>query len=329
MKRALLLLPPDSRDQIYSQEAISEIESLVELTDCSDRVGRLDNLRTVLGETEVILSGWGMMRLDEEFLSAALRLEAVLYGAGSVRSFVADEFWGQDILLTSTYAANAVPVVEYTVAALVFGLKRVLEARELTRKAHRFRKPAVVKGLYGAKIGIIGAGMVGGGVLEKLKGYDVKPYCYDPYLSDERRRELGAESMALDEMFGTCDAVSVHAPDIESTRGMITGEHFRSMRDGAVFINTARGRIVRESEMIDVLRAGTITAFIDVTDPEPPESDSPLYTLPNVFLTPHHSGSGGDEVHRQGDYVVEELRRFLKGEAPRYPVTRDMMEWMA
>jgi phosphoglycerate dehydrogenase-like enzyme len=110
---------------------------------------------------------------------------------------------------------------------------------------------------------------------------------------------------------------------------MITGEHFRSLRDGAVFINTARGRIVREDEMIEVLGERNITAFIDVTDPEPPESDSPLYTMPNVFLTPHHSGSGGDEVHRQGDYVVEELRRFLDGRPPWYPVTQDMMKWMA
>jgi phosphoglycerate dehydrogenase-like enzyme len=135
--------------------------------------------------------------------------------------------------------------------------------------------------------------------------------------------------MTIGDMFRTCDAVSLHAPDIESTRGMIAGEHFRRMKDGAVFINTARGRIVRESEMIEVLREGTITAFIDVTHPEPPEPDSPLYALPNVVLTPHHAGSGGDEVHRQGDYVLEELRRFLDGKPPRYPVTEDMMEWMA
>jgi len=329
MKRAIFLLPAESRDAIYSRDAVAEIESLTDLTDCSSLVGRLADLKPALAEAEIILSGWGMMRLDGEFLSAAPRLEAVLYGAGSVRSFITDELWKHEILVTSTYAANAVPVVEYTVAALVFGLKRALEARELTRQARRFERPKVATGMYGAKIGIVGAGMVGGGVLQKLKDYDVETYCYDPYLSDERRRELGAQGMALDDLFRTCDAVSLHAPDIESTRGMITGEHFRSMKDGAVFINTARGRIVRESEMLDVLQEGNITAFIDVAHPEPPEADSPLYVLPNVILTPHHAGSGGNEVHRQGDYVVEELRRFLKGESPRYRVTEDMMAWMA
>ncbi len=329
MKRAVLLLPSENRDRIYGPETIAEVGSLVDLTDCSDFVGQLEALRPALAEAHLILSGWGMMTLDGELLDAAPRLEAVFYGAGSVRGFVTDEFWRRGILLTSSYAANAIPVVEYTVAAIVFGLKRALAACELTRKARRFQMPADVRGLYRAKIGIIGAGMVGRGVLEKLKGYDVETYCYDPFLPEERARDLGAEPIGLDDMFGLCDVVSLHAASIPATEGMLTGAHFRKMKEGAVFINTARGRIVKESEMIEVLAEGRITAFLDVTDPEPPEADSPLYELPNVFLTPHLAGSGGNEVRRQGAYAIEELKRYLSGEPPLHPVTEDMMEWMA
>ena len=81
--------------------------------------------------------------------------------------------------------------------------------------------------------------------------------------------------------------------------------------------------------MIEVLREGRIFAFIDVTDPEPPAPDSLLYTLPNVFLTPHSAGSGGKEVHRQGEYVLDELKRILNGDPPRHAVTKEMLEWMA
>jgi phosphoglycerate dehydrogenase-like enzyme len=329
MKRAMMLLPTRSRDQIYSPETVAEIGKLVNLIDASERVGKLDLLRGDIADTEVILSGWGMMKLDKEFLEAAPRLKAVLYGAGSVREFLTDEFWQRGIRLTSAYRANGIPVSEYTIAVMVLGLKQVLKSSQTTCRERRFVRPTEAQGMFRSKIGVIGAGVVGSGVLNRLKGYEVETFCYDPCLTPERARELGTTPMGMDEIFRTCDCVTVHAANIPSTEGMITGAHLRTMKEGAVFINTARGAIVREQEMIEVLKEGRIFAFIDVTEPEPPAPDSPLYTLPNVFLTPHTSGAIGQERHRQGEYVLEELKCFLKGEPARYPVTREMMEWMA
>ncbi len=329
MKKAVMLLPAWSRDRIYAPEQIEQIGELVDLTDCAGLAGDLDALRPVLAGSEIIVTGWGMMTLDGEFLDAAPALRAVFYGAGSVRDFVTDEFWGRDILLTSAWASNAVPVIEYTVAAIVFGMKKCLQAAAATRQAKTFQLPEGVAGVYGIKVGVIGAGMVGSGVLQMLKNYQVETYCCDPHLSAERARELGTTPMGMDEIFRTCDVVSLHAANVPATKHMVRGEHFRSMKDGAVFINTARGRIIREDEMIEVLREGRIFAFIDVTDPEPPAAESALYTLPNVFLTPHLAGPRGREVHRNAEYVLDELRRYLEGREPRYPVTRDMMAWMA
>jgi phosphoglycerate dehydrogenase-like enzyme len=329
MRKAILLLPPWSRDRIYSPEAIAEISRLVALTDCGDSVGDLDALKPVLADAEIIITGWGMMTLDAGFLLAAPNLEAVIYGAGSVRYFLTDAFWERGILLTSAWAANAVPVVEYTLAAITFGLRRALQAAALTRRAGTFKVPPDVRGLYGAKVGVIGAGMVGAGVLGRLKAYDVETYCCDPYLCEDRALKLGTAPMGLDEMFLTCDVVTVHAASIPATEHMISGRHLRSMKDGAVFINTARGRIVREDEMIEVLQEGRIFAFIDVTDPEPPAAGNALYTLPNVFLTPHIAGALGQDLRRNGAYVLDELRRFLEGRDAHYPITKDMMEWMA
>ncbi|MFW5923668.1 MAG: hydroxyacid dehydrogenase [Planctomycetota bacterium] len=329
MKKAILLLPPGNRDRIYGEEQIEALNELVDLTDCCEDVGDLDALRPVLGEAEIICSGWGMMPLDEEFLEAAPRLDAVFYGAGSVRGFVTESFWERDILLTSAWSANAIPVAQTTVALMVMSLKNAFECRRLTREEKSFQKTDRIRGMYGAKIGIIGVGQIGRKVLELLQNYDVELFCHDPYLSEDEAGDLNTTPLTLKELFETCDVVSLHAPNIPSTQNMITGEHFGAMKDGAVFINTARGALIREDEMIAELKTGRIAACLDVTHPEPPPPESPLYEMDNVFLTPHIAGALGEECKRMGDYVVEEVRRYLRGDPPGYPVTRKMMEWMA
>jgi phosphoglycerate dehydrogenase-like enzyme len=124
--------------------------------------------------------------------------------------------------------------------------------------------------------------------------------------------------------------VSLHTPWLKETEGMITGQHIASMRPGATFINTARGAVVREQELIDVLQQRPdLFAVLDVTYPEPPAPDSLLYTLPNVVVTPHIAGPVGDECHRLGRYMVEELWRYLHGEELRWGITREMAKVLA
>ena len=329
MKKAILLLPEANKERIYGDAQVESLRKLVELDDCCKLVGDLSALKPHLADAEIICSGWGMMNLDKEFLSAAPRLKAVFYGAGSVRAFVTDAFWDRGILLTSTWVANGVPVAETTVALIVLGAKRAFDSNRLTKKKRGWARVDEGRGMYGARIGVIGAGTVGKRVLRMLKSYDVTTCCYDPFLSADKARELGTELVELDEMFRTCDVVTLHAPNLPSTAHMIRGRHFQSMKDGAVFINTARGRIVKEDEMIEELKKGRIFACLDVTDPEPPEPDSPLYDLENVFITPHIAGAVGRECWRLGAYVLEEVRRYTNGEPPAHPVSRDMMEWMA
>jgi phosphoglycerate dehydrogenase-like enzyme len=114
------------------------------------------------------------------------------------------------------------------------------------------------------------------------------------------------------------------------TEGMITGEHLAMMKPNATFINTARGAVVREDEMIEVLQQRPdLFAILDVTYPEPPEPGSPLYTLPNVVLTPHIAGSLDNECRRMGKYAVTELRRYLNGEPPLWGITREQAAKLA
>jgi len=329
MKKAMLLTTEANRELCFGPEHLAALRRMVELKDCCHLLGDLEALRPHLADVEMICSSWGMMPLDEAFLAAAPRLRAVFYAAGSVRAIVSDAMWERGILLTNGSAAIGVSVAEFTVALMVLASKKAFLASRATARERTFVCPEDVRGMYRTRIGIIGVGQIGRRVIELLRGYEVEVFCHDPYLGEHGAAELGATPLSLEEMFRTCDVVSLHAPNIPSTEHMITGEHFRSMKPGAVFINTARGRITRQEELIEELKRGRIFACLDVTDPEPPPPDSPLYELPNVFLTPHMSGSIGHEARRMGAYVVEEVRRYLAGEPPAHPVTREMLEWMA
>lgn len=271
--------------------------------------------------------------MDEAFLEAFPSLRAVFYGAGSVRSFTTDALWERGIVVSSAYAANAVPVCEFTVAQIVLSAKHVWRLTRVTRQQCVFPPTAgrVSAGMYGSTIGLISLGVIGRMVAERLKAYDVRVIAYDPVIDPLEAAQLGVELCSLEDVFRRSDVVSCHSPLLPQTTGMLRGEHFAAMKPNATFINTARGAIANEAEMIEVLRqrVDDLWALLDVTWPIPPEPDSALYALPNVMLTPHIAGSIGDECCRLGRTMVEEFQRYLAGEPLRYAICREQSLQMA
>jgi phosphoglycerate dehydrogenase-like enzyme len=330
MLKGLFILNTDAYEKIYGREELDDISKLAVIYAPQQTVESIRADLGLLHDADVIFSGWGGPQMDEDFLEAAPNLKAVFYGAGSIRGIVTDAFWARDIVITHAAAANAVPVVEYALSQILFCLKRGWHyALSIKREGH-FVPKGGVPGAYGSTVGIISLGMIGAGVSERLKDFDVNVIAYDPYASAELARRLDVELCSLEEVFKRADVVSLHTPWLPETVGMITGEHFASMKSNASFINTARGAIVREEEMIAVLaQRPDIYAVLDVTYPEPPVEGSPLYTLPNVVLTPHIAGSMGVECRRMGRYMVEELRRFSKDEPLRWRVTHERFKTMA
>lgn len=330
MLKGLYLLNTDAYAKIYGEPERAAIAELVEIVAPPQTIDSVAAHPGVLADVDVIFSGWGMAKVDADFLAAAPNLKAIFYGAGSVRGFVTDALWERGIVVTSAYAANAVPVAEYTLAAILFSLKHawyyIIGAKQTG--AYPPRKPS--PGGYGSTVGLISLGMIGRMVAERLKAFDLRVIAYDPYVSVEAGVALGVEMVTLDELFRRADVVSLHTPWLPETEGMITGAHLAAMKPGATFINTARGAVVREAEMIAVLQQRPdLYAVLDVTYPEPPVPGSPLYTLPNVVLTPHIAGSMDAECRRMGQYMIAELRRYLAGEPLRWAITRERAQIMA
>jgi phosphoglycerate dehydrogenase-like enzyme len=143
----------------------------------------------------------------------------------------------------------------------------------------------------------------------------------------EEAHVLDVDLMLLEDLFASSEVVSLHAPLLPETEDMILGSHLASMKRNATLINTSRGAVVREAEMVEVLEVRPdLWAVLDVTHPEPPEPDSRLY---DPLLTPHIAGSLGSECRRMGRFVVDELRRYVAGEPLEHEINREQTAMMA
>lgn len=305
----------------------------------SDVERRVYSSADVLGEPEAfseveyIFSTWGMPAMSEDEIKSCFpNLKCVFYAAGSVQAF-ARPFLACGVKVFSAWAANAVPVVEYTLAQIVLANKGFFahsrEMKKGNREAGKLMRDSY-PGNYGEKVGIIGVGMIGSQVAKRLKDYKLNVLAFDPFLSDARAEALGIRKVSLDELFSSCRVISNHMANNEQTKGMLDYGYFSKMMPFSTFINTGRGAQVVEDDLVRVLtERPDVTAILDVTYPEPPVAGHAFYSLPNCFLTPHIAGSLMNETHRMAEYIVEEYGRYIAGERCLYEVSEKMLEAMA
>lgn len=328
--QGLIVLNTDACDQVYGQEGVAEIGRRLTLIHAPITAQELQARPELLARADVIFSGWGAPLMDESFLRSAPRLKAVFYAAGSIKGFVTEAFWSRNIAITSAYAQNAIPVAEYALSAIVLALKQFWYYAMETRRLGRFPDRVRVAGAYRSRVGLISLGVIARQLRQHLRALEVEVVVYDPFVRAEQADALNIKLVSLEELFATSDVVSLHTPWLKETEYMIRGHHFQKMKKGATFLNTARGAIVHEPEMIEALQQRPdLTAVLDVTWPEPPVENSPLYTLPNVVLTPHIAGSLDGECRRMGDLMIQEFDRWIAGEPLTGLITREKSLTMA
>ncbi|MBN8217889.1 MAG: hydroxyacid dehydrogenase [Spirochaetes bacterium] len=327
---AALVLSEDSRRIIYTEPVMRRLEAHVEwvappMTAEAARAGA-----GTLSGAEFLFTGWGAPKCDAAFLAALPNLKAVFYGAGSIRGTVTDAFWERGIPIMSAWGANAVPVAEFAFSQIIFALKHGWHYTNAVRRDGRHLPKFAPTGAFGATVGLVSFGMIARKVAEWVKQLAVEIAVYDPFLKASDANDLGMRLVDLDTLFRESDVVSLHTPWLPETVGMVGARHFDLMKPNATFINTARGAVVDEVGMVSVLeRRKDLMAVLDVTWPEPPIADSPLWTLPNVVLTPHIAGSADRECARMGHYMADELERLLAGKPLAWSVSRERAATMA
>ncbi len=280
-----------------------------------------DEADTVLGRAEVLLGHWGCTVVDEALLARTPRMEMLAYAAGTLRDAATPAAFARLARITSGAAANAVPVAEYTLGAILWANKAAFLERERARgialPPTPRRRPV---GNWGKRIGLVGASHVGRAVIPLLAPHRLEVVVSDPYLDEADAARLGVRLVALDELLATSDVVSLHAPALPETERMIAAPQLASMVDGATLVNTARGVLVDHDALTAEVASGRLTAVLDVTDPEPLPPEHPLLHLPGCVVTPHLAGSQGTELSRMAELAIEEVRRYAAGEPALHPV---------
>jgi phosphoglycerate dehydrogenase-like enzyme len=245
---------------------------------------------------------------------------------------VGQAVFDRGILVTTAADANAEPVARYTLAAILWAVKKV---PFLAADARAHRDDWSYRRLRGEPLEIspvvvlVGFSRVGRRVARLLQLTGAATVLVaDPYADPAAVAATGAELVTLADALPRADVLSLHAPDLPSTRHMIGAAELAALPPGATFINTARGALVDHAALEQACRAG-LHAILDVTDPEPLPRRSVLYDLPNVMLTPHVAGSLGAETRLMTASALSELERYAAGLPPLAAVTAQSLKLQA
>ena len=243
------------------------------------------------------------------------------------------------VVVTYTPGANTLSVAEYTLGLFFALAKQIVQADKALRE-HRWAMRLDYSGieLAGKTLGIVGLGEIGAEVARLSKPLDMRVLYWSRTRKEGKEKELGMEYIPFtdqDRMNGLrvpsrllaeSDLISLHSALTEQTRGLIGKKEIATMKNGALFVNTARGELVNEEELYKALKDGRLAgAGLDVFEKEPPY-DSPLLTLPNVIVGPHVAALAKDAMRRVSVWVAEDVVKVLQHERPVHPVNPQVLD---
>lgn len=331
METIAVLVNEEFRGRVFSEKYYVKLREFgeVRIYDKKDFTDENYVLSFVKGAT-IIVTSWDSPKIDAAILNACPALKAVIHAAGSVKPVVSDEFIARKIRISNSAVAIGEGVAESALGFAISACKGFYRLNADTAKGlWQENVKTTVKDFYDITVGVISGGFVGRHMVKLLQNFHVDVVLYDPYLSKEQVEKIGAKKVSLEELLSSSDVISIHAPSVPATENMLNKDNLRLIKDGAVLINTARGAIINEKDLIEELKKGRFFACLDVTATEPPSKDNPLRNMDNVVLTPHIAGTATNGLRRVALHVCEEIARLLNGEKMRTEVNLENLSKLA
>ncbi len=275
------------------------------------------DLLAVVPRADALITRGGIKVTREIMSSPRLRVIGV-HGIGCDHvDLIAAKELGKTVL--NTPDALTITVAEMAVALILSLTRRITFADKAVRSDGWSRKYGDLIGveLMGKTIGLVGMGRIGAATARRLKAFDTDLLYWSRTRHLELEAEIGIKWATLNDLLSRSDIVSLHLPDTPETHHLIGKKELSAMKRGAMIVNTARGRIVDESALIETLKSGQLSsAALDVFEKEPIDSGNPLLNMDNVILTPHLGASSLEAMRRMATQVAEGVLDVLKGDEP-------------
>jgi len=259
-------------------------------------------------------------RIDGELLDRCPRLVAVCNYAVGYDNFDVDAATARGVLLTNTPGVLTETTADFAFALLMAAARRVVEGDRYSRTGEwQTWGPELLLGVdvYRGTLGLVGVGQIGAAVARRARGFEMRILYHDAVARPDVEQRLGLQRRDLDTLLAEADFVSLHVPLLPETRHLIGRRELARMRPSAVLVNTSRGAVVDTQALYEALRAGCPgAAALDVTEPEPLPPSHPLFSLPNVIITPHIASGSLTTRSRMADLAVDNMLAALAGRLP-------------
>ena len=334
-KRVLCIPTMDHVKYVFTEPALNALKQKfdVEFNNFS-RDYTSDEVAARIKGFDALISGWGSPVLTAKVFENADNLGIIAHSAGSIKHMLSDDVVQRFIVPRKICICNAPGAIAYNVAETTLGLlimmsHRLIDYAESIREKALWRDPGIpreVKTINGSTVGVVGASTVGKEVIRLLQPFDARILVFDPYLPDMEAKKLCVKKTSLEDLFSQSDFVTVHAPLTDETYHLIDEHLLKLLRDGAVLVNTSRGKVVDQEALLEEAETGRILVALDVTDPEPLPPESPLRGLRNVVVTPHIAGMGEYGIKKVGEVTLQALVDFFAGRKVKNEVNLEKYE---
>jgi D-3-phosphoglycerate dehydrogenase len=270
-------------------------------------------------------------KITKRLIETANRLKGIVrYGIG-VDNIDLEAATAKNVPVANVPDYSVEAVADHAFAFILTLTRKILQADKFVRTGQYMpawsSPPSTIRGvnLRGKTLGIIGLGKIGKSLAIKAKGFKMRVLAHDPYITHDAAEAIGVILASLEDLLKQSDFVSIHAPLLPSTRGMIDERKLRLMKKTAFLINVARGPIVDERALCRALGEGWIAgAGIDVFEQEPPSPKNPLFKFDNVVLTPHIAWYTDEALQTLEMSAVDEAIRMLRGQMPQNLVNKEV-----